>query len=70
MAFPSAGVVVLLQEPQYGGIALDAGPRPGRRERPRDPRGTVVPVDAEHVRLVHAELRRRDRVDPVAVPKV
>jgi hypothetical protein len=67
---PFRGVVVPLEKAQYRGVALDIGPRPGRRERPSDPRGAVVPVDAEDVRLVHAQLGRRDRVDTVAIPKV
>jgi hypothetical protein len=64
------GIVMPLQEPQDRRVALDTGTRPGRRERTGDPRAAVVAVDAEHVRLVHTELGRRDRVNAVTIPQM
>ena len=64
------GIVLPLQEAEDGGVALNAGPRPGGRERAGDPRAAVIAVDAEHVGLVHTELRRRDRVNAVAIPEM
>jgi hypothetical protein len=64
------GKVVPLQESQDAGVTLDAGPRTGGRERTRDPRVAVEPVDAEDVGLVHTDLRRRLRIDAVATSKV
>ena len=58
------GTVLPLQESQDRGVALDTGTRPGGGERAGDPRAAVIAVDAEHVGLVHTELRRRDRVTP------
>lgn len=62
--------VVPLQESQDRGVALDAGSRTGGRERTRDPRVAIMAVDTEDVSVVHTDLRRRDRVDAVAIPKV
>jgi hypothetical protein len=64
------GIVLALQEGQDRGVALGAGPRPGGGKRAGHPRAAVIAVDAEHVGLMHAELRRRDRVDAVAIPQV
>jgi hypothetical protein len=64
------GIVLPLQERQDRGVALDTGPRPGGGKRAGDPRAAVLAVDAEHVALVHTELRRRDRVDAVAIPQM
>ena len=38
--------------------------------QPCDPRAAVIAVDPEHVGLVHTELRRRDRVNAVAIPEM
>ncbi len=64
------GIVVLLQEAQDRGVALNTGARPSGRKRPGDPRAAVIAVDAEHVGLVHTELGRRDRVYTVAIPEM
>ena len=64
------GVVVPLQESQDRGVTLGTGPRTGGVERTRDPRVAVVAVDAEDVGGVHAELRRRSRVDAVPAPQM
>src|ERR1700722_8517391 len=58
------------QESEDRGVALNTGTRPGRGKRAGDPRVAVLPVDAEHVGLVHTELRRRDRVNAVAIPEM
>ena len=63
-------IVLPLQEPEDGSVALDTGTRPGGRERAGDPRAAIIAVDAEHVGLVHAELGRRDRVNAVAIPQM
>ena len=64
------GIVLPLQESQDCGVALNTGTRPGGGERAGDPRAAVIAVDAEHVSLVHTELRRRDRVNAVAIPEM
>src|ERR1700722_11511509 len=58
------------QESEDRGVALNTGTRPGRGKRAGDPRVAVLPVDAEHVGLVHTELRRRDRVHAVAIAEM
>src|SRR3984885_4434109 len=62
--------VMLLQESQDRGVTLDTGTRPSRGKRAGDPRAAVLPVDAEHVGLVHTELRRRDRINAVAIAEM
>ena len=64
------GIVLPLQESQDRGVALSTGTRPGGGKRAGDPRVAVPPVDAEDVGLVHTELRRRDRVNAVAIPQM
>src|ERR1700691_794773 len=64
------GIVLPLQESQDRGVALGTGTRPGGGKRAGHPRAAVVAVDAEHVGLVHTELRRRDRVNAVAIPQM
>ena len=64
------GIVVALQEPEDSSVALGACPRTGGRKDACDPRAAVIAVDAEHVGLVHTELRRRDRVNAVAIPNM
>ena len=64
------GIVVPLQESQDRGVALNPGTRPSGGKRAGDPGATVIAVDAEHVGLVHAELRRRSRVNAVAIPEM
>src|SRR5271169_2048965 len=64
------GIVLPLQESQDRGVALNTGTRPGGGKRAGNPRAAVMAVDAEHVGLVHTELRRRDRVDAVAIPEM
>ena len=64
------GIVLPLQESQDCGVALNTGTRPSGRERAGDPRAAVIAVDAEYVGLVHTELRRRDRVNAVAIPEM
>ena len=64
------GIVLPLQESEDRGVALNAGPRPSGGKRAGDPWPAVIAVDAEHVRLVHAELRRRGRVNAVAIPEM
>ena len=64
------GKVLPLQESQDRGVALDTGTRPSGGKRAGDPRVAVIPVDAEDVGLVHTELRRRDRVNAVAIPEM
>ena len=62
--------VMLLQESEDRGVALDTGARPSRGKRTGDPRVVVLPVDAEDVGLVHTEPGRRDRVYAVAIPEM
>ena len=64
------GIVLPLQEPEDCGVALNTGTRPSGGKRTGDPRPAVIAVDAEHVGLVHTELRRRDRVNAVAIPEM
>ena len=64
------GIVLAFQEPQDRGVALDTCPGASGRKGSCDPRVAVAPVDAEDVGLVHAELRRRDRVDAVVIPQM
>jgi hypothetical protein len=64
------GIVMPLQEPQDRGVALNTGTRPGGRERAGDPRAAVSAVDAEHVGLMHTELRRPDGLDAVVIPEM
>ncbi len=67
---PLRRVVVPLEEPQDRGIAFDAGPRAGRRERARNPRVAVAAVNAKDVVMVLTGLRRGDRVDAVVIPEM
>ncbi len=67
---PLGGIALPLQEAEDRSVALNPGLRPGRRERASDPRAAVLAVDAEHVGLVHAQLRGSDRVDAVAIPEM
>jgi hypothetical protein len=64
------GKVMLLQESQDRGVALNTGTRPGGGKRAGDPRAAVIAVDAEHVGLVRTELGRRGRVHAVAIPEM
>jgi hypothetical protein len=64
------GIVLPFQESEDCGVALNTGARPSGGESAGDPRAAVIAVDAEHVGLVHAELRRRDRVNAVAIPEM
>ena len=64
------GILLPLQEPEDCGVTLNTGTRPAGGERAGDPRAAVIAVDAEHVGLVHTELRRRDRINAVAIPKM
>ena len=64
------GKAMPLQESQDRGVALNTGTRPSGGKGVGDPRVTVLPVDAEDVGFVHAELGRRDRVYAVAIPEM
>src|ERR1022692_1234641 len=64
------GIVLPLQESQDRGVALNTGTRPSGGKRAGDPRVAVITVDAEHVGLVHTQLRRRGRVNAVAIPQM
>jgi hypothetical protein len=63
-------IVLPLQESQDRGVTLGTGTRPGGGKRAGDPRAAILAVDAEYVGLVHTKLRRRDRVNAVAIPEM
>ena len=64
------GIALPLQEAQNRSVALDTATPPSRGKRAGHPRAAVIAVHAEHVGLVHTELRRCDRVNVVAIPKM
>jgi hypothetical protein len=59
-----------LQEPQDGGVALNARSWTGGGKRARDPRIAVGPIDPENLCLVHADFGGRHGVDAVVIPNM